>query len=346
MLVEQAHAVAQEWVEQYASHLAGFQGAYLSGSFVTASSGESWPRTSDIDIVVITGGEPPEKKPGKFPYRGALLEVTLIPMREYASKEHILSTHYLAFELNAGVLLADPMGWLHPLHEQVKAEYGKEQWVLARCHSFIDRIQSGVNRFDPNAPFHEQVTQWLFPTGITAFPILAAALKNCTVRKRYTAARLVLETYGLMDFYKRLIGLLTGGSFSPDRLPGHMAELETTFDMAGKTAGPSSGYPFRSDIRPFSRPVAINGCRDLLASPYPAEAIFWMAATFARCHAILSMDAPGLHAQRLPAFRAFMAEIGIPDPTAFPARNKALLTFLPEVEATAGIILQKRALLK
>ena len=67
-----------------------------------------------------------------------------------------------------------------------------------------------------------------------------------------------------------------------------------------------------------------------------------MAATFARCHAILLMDAPELHQERLPAFQAFMSSLGITGTEAMIRRNETLLAFLPEVEQVFDHIIQKR----
>lgn len=342
MTVREARVIAREWAERYGSGFPGYCGAYLSGSFLQAAEDEVWPETSDIDIVIVINKEPPEIKPGKFLCGGVLLEVSLIRKEEYASLEHILSTHYLAYALHMDGILADPEGYLEPLHLEVKEQYAREIWVRRRCRSFIDHIQASIASFNTGAPFHEQVTGWLFPTGITTFPILAAALENCTVRKRYTAARTVLETYGLTDFYPPLTRLLTGDDFNALSLPDHLHELETTFDLAANTRGPSAHYPFRSDISFSSRPVALGGSRALIESAYPMEAVFWMAATFARCHAILSMDAPALHQERLPKFQAFMASLGITGTGAMVRRNEALLAFLPEVERIADAIIQKR----
>jgi hypothetical protein len=342
MIVREARAIAREWVEQYGSRIPGYCGAYLSGSFLQAAEDDIWPETSDIDIVAVIDGEIPEIKPGKFIYSSVLLEVSLIHKKEYASMEHILSTHYLAYALHMDGILNDPHGFLEPLHLEVKEQYAREYWVHKRCQSFIAHIRDSVAHFNRSAPFHEQVTGWLFRTGITAFPILAAALKNCTVRKRYTAARTVLEEYGLMDFYPPLIRLLTGDAFKAGSLPGFLKELETTFDLAANTRGPSARYPFRSDISFSSRPVAIDGSRRLIESAYPMEAVFWMVATFARCHAILSMDAPQLQQKRLPAFHAFMSGLGITGTDAMGRRNEELLAFLPEVEHIADAIIEKR----
>lgn len=341
MNCQQARDIAQDWVKHHGASLTGYCGAYLSGSFLGAAGADLWPETSDIDVVVVTDA-PPAAKPGKFVYRNVLLEVTLMEKMEYVSLDHILSTHYLAYALHRNGILDDPQGWLRPLHEQVKAQYADETWVRRRCQSFIAHIADCAAHIGTAAAFHEQVTRWLFPTGITTFPILAAALQNCTVRKRYTAARMVLQAYGLMDFYPPLMALLTGGGLRPESLPHHLRELEVTFDLACQTSGPSSHYPFRSDISPIARPIALDGCRQLLASPYPEEAVFWMAATFARCHTILHMDAPKLHAWRLPAFRAFLSEMGIAGPEAISQRSRELLTFLPEVERIAELIIQKR----
>ena len=55
------------------------------------------------------------------------------------------------------------------------------------------------------------------------------------------------------------------------------------------------------------------------------------------------MDAPKTHAQRLPAFRRFMADLGIHEDADFLARFQSLLSFLPEIEARCEQILQSRS---
>lgn len=338
----QAVEAARSWVREEGCALPGFCGAYLSGSILEASDGDAWPESSDVDVVLVLRAPDAVAPLGKFRYGAALLEVTTLERAAFDSLEHVLRTHYLAFALNAGVILADPEGWLLPLHRRIASEYARPEWVRARCRGFLDGIRRSAGAFDATAPYPARVNSWLFPTGISTFPILAAALCNCTVRRRYTRAREALQRYGLGDFYPALLRQLTGDGLDPACLPGHLDALAETFDLACETHGPSDAYRFRSDIRPQARPISIDGCRRMLSSPHPQDAVFWMGATFARCQTVLELDDPRLAARRMPAFRAFMAGIGIANDGDFCCRFAKLTSFLPEVERAAERIMRTR----
>ena len=343
MKKEDAGRCARSWVSAYAEKTPGLLGAYISGSYLTAPAGMEWPESSDVDIVLIfeKGAAPP--KVGKLREQGALLEPTCMDEEAFTSLGHVLSTHYLAFALQAGAILFDPTGRLKALHQQVKAQYAHRQWVEARCESFYQQIARSVSSYDPTATaLPQKVNGWAFTTAITCFPLLLANLENCTVRKRYTAARCVLETYGLGGFYPRLLSLLVPEPLGRDRLSAHMAELEKTFALACGASGPSSAYPFRRDISPEGASVAIAGSWELLSTPHPEDAVFWMLATFARCHIIFDMDCPALGQSRLPALWAFLNSLGIHQEEDFAPRLQAVANFIPQLRAIAASITASR----
>ncbi|MGH3830051.1 MAG: hypothetical protein ACRDRS_06290 [Pseudonocardiaceae bacterium] len=70
------------------------------------------------------------------------------------------------------------------------------------------------------------------------------------------------------------------------------------------------------------------------------EAVFWIVATFARCHTILAADAPPeLHRALAPGFDAILAELGITSTTDLLRRSEAVTEFLPRLWETTGAIL-------
>lgn len=334
---------AQGWLENRLGDFPGLSGAYFSGSYLTAAEDAPWPESSDVDIVLVwrEGACPP--KLGKLREQGVLLEISSLEETELRDVSRVLSTHYLAYALQAGEILFDPQGRLSSLHRQVQAEYAKRKWVQARCESFYKRIREAVEGYSPQAmSFAQKVNGWAFTTAITCFPILLANLENCTVRKRYPAARRVLESYGMGDFYPRLLSLLVPKPLGRDSLLAHMDSLEETFSLACASTGPSAGYPFRRDISQEGAAVAIGGSRELLDTAHPEDAVFWMLATFARCHIILDMDNPAQSQQRLPAFRAFLEDLGICRGEDISVRLQGLAAFLPDLEKAAGKIMDLR----
>ena len=332
MTKNQAVRLAGRWVDECAARWPEFEGAYLSGSILKAEPDSPWPSTSDVDIVVVLRDGHKASSPGKLRYHGVLLEITLLNRSSFESLDAILTTHYLAYPLACeGSVLRDPQGWLTPLCRVVRAAYAQDKWVWARIDSFFERIRSGLSPLDIERPYPLLAMGWLFSTGISCFPILCANLQNCTVRTRYSAARQVLTQYGMDDFYPLLVQQLIGTSFRPKKAQSHLVQLEQTFDLAAAASGSSCDLPYRSDISPDSKPIAIEGSARLIASGKADEAAFWMGATFARCHDILRLDDPEADARRMPAFRDFMAELGADTPAKMQQRGDALLGFLPQI---------------
>ncbi len=77
---------------------------------------------------------------------------------------------------------------------------------------------------------------------------------------------------------------------SSQRIEQHLTELERTFDAAVKAA--KTTFFFSTDITPAARRIAIGGSRELIRAGCHREAVFWIVATFARCHKILETDSP------------------------------------------------------
>jgi hypothetical protein len=178
---------------------------------------------------------------------------------------------------------------------------------------------------------------WAFRTSWTALLLLVAAVRNPTVRLRYLAARDVLTEHGLSDLYPGLLNLLGCLHLTPERAEHHLGELTQTFDIAACVARTKFG--FSSDITPIARPVAIEGTWEQIRRGNHREVIFWLVATFARCHTILAADAPELERERRPAFAAMLADLGIQSPADIAGRAQAVIAFLPTLwQATEAIL--------
>lgn len=337
MKIGEARAVAAEWILHYGSSMEGYQGAYYSGSTVGQPDDAELPAASDIDVVIVVDldGSPP--KLGKFIYRGALLEVTYLSAKELASAEEVLASYHLAGAFRLNTIVADPSGRLNRLQKKVAAHFAEREWVRRRCENARQKAELGLRSIDPAAPWHDLVTSWLFPTGVTAHVLLAAALRNPTVRLRYAAAREVLEAYGLGGLYPEMLELLGCLEMTPRRVGQHVEALARTFDAAAAHARTS--FPFSSDITPAARPIVIEGSRELIRTGRHREAVFWIAATFARCHKILAADAPELEPVLAPAFNALLADLGIASRDDLLRRAGDALLFVPKLWEAAEAIL-------
>lgn len=196
-------------------------------------------------------------------------------------------------------------------------------------------IEARLAALDPVAPLHQQVTGWLFATGGTAHLPLVAGLRNPTVRLRYPAARELLAGYGLDDRYRELIELLGCAELPGETVARWLDDLARTFDATAAVA--RTPFPFSADITPAARPIAIDGSRELIKRGDHHEAVFWIVATFARCHAILAIDAPDLQRELAPRFLAAVAGLGIRSPA--DRRAAQVRRYLPRAWQTAELVI-------
>lgn len=338
MKVGSARKAAYEWVMEHASKENGFKGAYFSGSTIDLPDDKELSATSDIDVVVNTEEATPPLKLGKFLYRGALVEVTYLSWNQITSAQEVLSSYHLAGSFRVDTIIADPTGHLGRLQKEVSHHFAEQVWVQRRCENARQRIENGLREIDADAPMHDKVTAWLFPTGVTTHVLLVAALRNPTVRRRYIATREVLKEYGYTNLYEHLLELLGCAHLTAQRVEYHLGELARTFDIAAAAA--RTPFFFCSDITATARPIAIDGSRELIQSGCHREAVFWIVATFARCHKILEADAPPAIQEALtPAFEAAMADLGITSANDLIRRANDITKFLPRLWETSEAII-------
>jgi hypothetical protein len=345
MRVGDARAAAADWVFRYAQDQPGFRGAYLSGSTISLSDDAELPATSDVDVLVVTAAtsvdrptsEDAPTKVGKLRHRGVLLDIGSVPEDRLRTPEQVLGCYRLAGSFRTDRIIADPTGWLHRLQVAVAADFARYRWVSRRCEEALRIIEERLAGLDSAAPFHQQVTGWLFAAGGTVHLPLVAALRNPTVRLRYLAAREVLAGYRLDEHYRPLLELLGCADLARDTVARQLDDLARTFDVAAAVA--RTTFAFSSDVTPVARYLAMEGSRQLIERGDHREAVFWIVATYARCHAILAVDAPDLHWQLAPAFRATMTDLGIGSPADIECRAGLIRGALPGLRLLAAKIM-------
>ncbi|MFB5661158.1 hypothetical protein [Alteribacillus sp. HJP-4] len=342
MKVEAAKSIAQKWVEEEVGGESWFRGAFFSGSVMDLEAEEELPADSDLDIMVVTSFADPPLKPGKFVYEGVLLEVSYLAASQFRTTEEVLNNYHLANSLRVNNIITDPQGKLRPLQKEVEQKFYTISSVRQRCEIVKERIELGLRSNNLSKPFHEQVTGWLFPTGITTHLLLVAALRNPTVRLRYLKVQEVLQDYNQLDLYPELLSLLGCVDFTREQVEYHLGELARTYDTAAELS--ETPFFFSSDISVQSRPIAIDGSRKLIEAGFHREAIFWMVATFARCHMILAADATEEQQQQhLPAFKAIVSDLGIHTSEDMKARSYKMVDFLPRLWKSAEKIMKENS---
>ncbi|QAY65781.1 hypothetical protein [Paenibacillus protaetiae] len=338
MKVKQVREAAADWVRSRGSGLEQYCGAYISGSTVGLPDDADMPIGSDIDVMVVLNRDNLPMKPGKLLHQGVLVEISFLALQQLSSPEAVLSSYHLAGGLRTDTIIDDPTGYLRKLQSEVSRHFAQKKWVRARCEHVLQSIQNGLSSIPPAGPWHAPITSWLFPTGITTHVILVAALRNPTVRLRYLAASRVLAADNRMALYEKLLRLLGCETISAQRVEQHLQQLERTFDTAAAAA--RTLLPFSSDITAAAKPIIIDGSRVLIKQGNHREAVFWMMATFARCHHIFTVDQPELLPVYEPSFREMAADLGIYSFEDMAKRARQTLNFLPELRQAAEQMIQ------
>ena len=336
MILKQAKDVARRWVIEEAANRPGFCGAFFHGSSNWLPDEAGLAATSDLDVVIVSPDPP--AKPGKFIHRDVLLDVSFLPSERLRSPERVLGDYHLAGSFRVASVISDPSGRLTRLQEAVARDFAECRWVRARCEHAKRHALAHLRSRDESAPFHDQVTAWLFAAGVTTHVLLVAGLRNPTVRRRYLAARALLADYGHLDLYETLLEVLGCARMTRARVERHLAELAGAFDAAAAVV--NTPFVFAADISEVARPIAIDGCRELIEGGAHREAVFWLAATAARCQKVLDHDSPAeLREWYRPGFRHLLGDLGIESVADIRRRGEAVEDGLPRIWDVAEAIM-------
>lgn len=339
MIVQQAKIIVRQWVMEEASQSPGFHGAFYHGSINWLPAEACLSPTSDVDVMIVLDNPTPPEKPGKFLYRGVIIDASYLPAEQIYSAEQVLGLSHLAGSLRADSLIADPTGQLGAIQAGVSKDFAKRAWVTRRCEHALSKVRMHLQGPGEAAPFHDQVIAWLFGTGVTTHILLAAGLKNPTVRKRYLAVRELLAEYHRADFYETLLEMLGCARMTRTQAEQHLAGLSAVFDAAQAVAW-RAHFSFAADISALARPVAIDGSRELIQRGDQREAVFWMAVTYSRCQKILYLVDPVGRFDRFdPGYRMLLADLGIRSFSDLRRRSQQVLEMLPRVWQVAEAII-------
>ncbi len=341
MLVRYAKDVARQWVIEEVANVTGFQGAFYHGSINWLADDAVMPATSDVDVMIVLqegSGSGPGRR-GKLIFRDVLLEVSYIGSDAIRSPEQVLGVSHLAGSFRGASIMLDPTGHLAELQAVVAEEYAKRKWVHKRCEHAKAKVLGHLRSLNEWELFHDQVTSWLFGTGVTTHMLLVAGLRNPTVRKRYVAVRELLEDYGHLGLYNTLLELLGCARMGPERVAYHLEALTEVFDAAKRVI--RTPLVFAADISDIGRSVAIDGSRELIERGFHREAIFWMAVTYSRCQKVLYQDAPAEVQDRFsPGYRQLLSDLGITSLADLAQRSEEVQAFLPRIWEIAEDIMR------
>ena len=339
MKVRQAREVARQWMVEEASGLPGFCGAYSAGSTNWLADDTELPGGSDLDIMVVLEGQQQSGTRGKLLYHEVVLEASYLSSDRLQSAERVLGDYHLAPSLRTTKVLVDRAGHLTEVLAAVTRDYAKRRWVRERCANARNKVLQYCESLNQDGELHDRVMASLFAAGITTHILLAAGLRNPTVRSRYVAVRELLTQYGHMEFHERLLELLGSARLDRERAGRHLSALMEIFDAAKKAM--RTPFPFATDISDISRAMAIDASWELIKRGCQREAMFWIGVTHSRCQKVLSKDAPeAVTASFRDHYQALLNDLGVPNSAAVRRRCDEIERFLPRVCGLADDIIR------
>jgi hypothetical protein len=289
MKVQNAIALAQEWVDQEATRMPHFVGAHLLGSVATLPAECTFPPYRDIDVnVVLEGDIAPEVH--DIDYRGYILEYGLESWNDYASAEAVLSNPGLAPNLDANTILADPRGLLVPLQTAVAQEFTKRTWVVARCASMrreVDRTCEVLGIVPtPGEAYGVLVALTWALSGWLAM----AALRPPTHRRALVLLREMLANQDALPLQEAVLDLLGVAHFDARRAEFYLAAAVAAFDRAVEVHRTPTPLDFK--LQAHVRPYLVQGSQEMIDEGYPREAMSWIALGLLLANQTIQLDGP------------------------------------------------------
>ena len=292
--IRDAKRIALDWVEAEAPKIPHFRGAFLLGSVIWKDDDTPQPATSDVDIQVVVDIDKPEaiKEHGlRQKYRsfmGITLETSYSPFQRFSSPESVLADFGYAAHFTRPNILADPTGELTRIQKVVEAQFTRKKWVMKRIEGTRDYAQWGLNGLHSGSFVDRMLALW-FATSIAGLPI-QADLRPPTIRKGHIVFQQVMKNIGRQDLGEALLKMYGSHSWSRMDVEVHLEELTNTFDRVVEIArSPSMG----DYINAISRPVVIEGARELLNDGFHREAMVWIGSMRTICQQTILRDVPG-----------------------------------------------------
>jgi hypothetical protein len=349
MNARQAKQTVKEWVEANTQNWPGLQGAHLVGGITTMPDEAPFPAYKDVDLhLIFEEGSPALQPTGPFmnileiPYKGLMLEGGLKSLREYQSAKVVLSNPEIAHHFTVDSLLYDPSGLLHNLQQQVKREFPRRQWVLARCEHERNGLKKALEML-PMA--RETVGGEVLILGYTT-TFISALLSVATLQSPTTGSRLlirlreILTKYDRLDLYERLLVVLGVEHMNLERTTQLLQEGMEAFDLAVQVK--HTPHPAQHKLHPHLRPYFVNSCQRLLDEGYYGEAVHWLNLFYLSSVGVIMVDGPDVEKPKFAeCFSRLLKDLGMDTTAARAAKFEQANRLYDQFFALASDIIAK-----
>jgi hypothetical protein len=287
--VSEVIEIVREWVDLHARYLPDFAGAYLWGGITALPANAPFPLYRDVDVVVVLpeGAQPDTVE---VFYRGLMLEVISIDLKDHQDAEAILANPSQGPNLATTQILADPTGILEPLHQAVAAQYRQRRWIQARC----DKEKASADKQlvamrQASTPTARSDSVWAFLGALSGL-LAVSQLKRPTTRRTLTLLRDLLEAQGRPDLNEVALKVMGSAHMSRPDVQALLDETVIAFDRSVEVYETPTPYGFT--IKPHLRPYLVAATQEMIDEGSHREAVYWIAALAGESYLVLQNDAP------------------------------------------------------
>ncbi len=311
MKVSEAKEIAQKWVQNNATSVAGFRGALFAGSINFMADESPFPPSSDVDIWILQDGINDWENMDKVLMDGIILETVFRPSEKLFTKEDVLSDPFAACHFAASSVIEDPSGDLTQYQKLISEEYAKRKWILRRCELLREiALSEWLGMMVDSEDLLDQVTGlWYVVQCFALIPVIAS-LGQPTTRKCLIKSREILEAQNELALHDHMLKLLGSFDMSQTRAQSILQEYIHSFEQAVEVFRTPFFGDF--DISKQARPIVIDGAVELINSDFYREGLHYVLIIYTFCQRTLQNDAPDEEKQRhLESYKRFLLDLGL-----------------------------------
>ncbi|MEO8287351.1 MAG: hypothetical protein ABI670_13075 [Chloroflexota bacterium] len=287
--VREVVEIVREWVDLYARHLPNFAGAYLWAGITALPPDAPFPLYRDVDVVVVLPEGAQDDTVEVF-YRGVMLEVISIDLKDHQDAEAILANPSHGPNMATTQILADPTGILTPLHRRVAAEYDRPRWIEARCKREKETAAKHLATMREASTAQERLDAvWSFLSAVSGL-LAVAQLKRPTTRRTLALLGELLDAQGRPDLHEAVLTLFGSAQMSRADVQAMLDLSIIAFDRSVEVYKTPTPYGFT--IRPHLRPYLVEATQEMIDEGNHREAMYWITALAGESYLVLQNDAP------------------------------------------------------
>lgn len=290
MNVGQVKEIAKEWVEERASQLPGFYGAYFAGSINRLPEDALFHMYKDVDIrILLENYNQNKRKHNKFLYKGILLEPVFVDLEGYRSSKELLSS-LDAYDLAVESIISDPTGLLTEMQKVVAKEYAQRRWVKKRCEQVKKEILDNLKKLNETSSVDEAEDVFYHIPLDLANLIAIAYLKPRTIRRCFVQIKELLKNQNQLALYESVLAVLGCSNMTLKQVRVLFQESVKAFDRA--VAVRHTPYIVEFNIQSCVRPFFVEGTQQIIREGNHREAIWPILLFHLWSNAVIQNDAP------------------------------------------------------